>query len=63
MTITKKVSKKQQRKELIDKIIQLSQELDYAEYKLPHLVKELLELKPTKKEIYEIEEVIDTYKQ
>jgi len=52
------VSKKEQRKELLDKLADAENEIEYLQYNLiPKTIKELKKLKPTKVEIkdYQLE--------
>lgn len=47
----KKTTKKEQRRVLINKIIELEAELQYCEYRIPDLLFQLKKLNPTKKEL------------
>lgn len=57
------MSKKADRKELIDEIVEMANELEYLEYKLPSSLDKLQKLNPTKKEIEEngIQDLFDVY--
>jgi hypothetical protein len=57
------MSKKDERKDLIDEIVEMASELEYLEYKLPSSLDKLKKLNPTKKEIEEngLKDLFDVY--
>lgn len=57
------MNKAEERKKLIEDVIDLEQQYEYAEYTIPTLLRKIQELKPTKKEIekYELQEMFDSY--
>jgi len=57
------MSKKDERKDLIDEIVEMANELEYLEYKLPTSLNKLKKLNPTKKEIEEngLRDLFDVY--
>jgi prefoldin subunit 5 len=60
--ITYKMSNKKKRQELITQVIELDQEIEMLQHQdIPDLLKQIQELKPTKKELEEIQDLIDAY--
>ena len=57
------MSKKDERKDLIDEIVEMASELEYLEYKLPTSLNKLKKLNPSKKEIEEngLKDLFDVY--
>jgi hypothetical protein len=56
-------TRKQKMARLIDEANNLANEIEYAEYKMPFVLKEIKELNPTKKEleIDGVQYLLDTY--
>jgi predicted DNA binding CopG/RHH family protein len=56
------MSNKKKRQELIMQVIELDQEVEMLQHQdIPDLLKQIQELKPTKKELEEIQDLIDMY--
>ena len=59
---SQKISNKTQRHYLINEVEELESNIEYAEMRIPELLKKLQDLKPTKKELEEgLQELFDTY--
>lgn len=55
-------SNKEERQELIQRAFGLKEEIDYAEYQLPNILKSIRELKPSKAELEEgLQDLFDEY--
>lgn len=53
---------KEKRQELIQRAISLKEELEYAEYQLPSVLKSIRELKPSKVELEDgLQDLFDEY--
>jgi len=60
--MTLKISTKQKRRQLIEQANLLKEEIDYAEYKLPSVLKSIVELNPTKAELKDgLQDLFDEY--
>jgi chromosome segregation ATPase len=59
---SQKISDKTRRHYLINEVEELESNIEYAEMRIPELLKKLQSLKPTKKELEEgLQELFDTY--
>lgn len=57
------MTKAEERKRLIEEVIEMATELDYLEYKLPMALDKLRKLNPTKREIEDngLQDLFDVY--